>query len=139
MLSKSWIGMYGAVVVVVVGLAGCAPRYPYCDTDAQCRVVAPYLVCAQGRCTYCRDNSHCNRGSECRGGTCVAIAGWCETGSACPGGQLCIDNRCRPCEVDRECGQGNRCESGRCLSGPRECLANRDCAEGQVCEMGRCR
>jgi peptidoglycan-associated lipoprotein len=124
----------GFVLLGVMAMAaGCAPKYPSCETDKQCK---ENEFCVDRKCQQCRDNGDCREGYACSAGKCTAIPGYCTEKSQCPAGQECIANRCRPCASDTECPSGLRCVQGTCMKP--QCSTDDDCAQDQECQNGFC-
>lgn len=122
----------GLVVGLVAGIA-CAPDYPNCETDKECKKGE---FCVARRCQQCRDTRDCKEGFACTGGKCNAVVGFCKDRAQCPAGQECIANRCRPCEGDTECPSGLKCLSGQCAKP--QCTKDDECAQDQDCVNGAC-
>jgi peptidoglycan-associated lipoprotein len=120
---------------VLLALAGCGPSYPNCETDKDCKT-NPKEFCVARKCQQCRDSRDCPTGSQCNGGKCGAIAGYCTDRSQCAAGQECIANRCRPCEGDGECPAGLKCMQGSCRKPM--CTKDDDCPQNQECQNGAC-
>lgn len=63
----------------------------YCESDDDC---SGSQVCRENRCgPECLDDSDCDEGYECKGGTCEAEAE-CSTDADCPDGQECRNGQC---------------------------------------------
>lgn len=111
-----------AVTFAVVAACGGA-KYPNCDTDEDCNNDGHHGVCVNSKCVQCKDDTGCSKGQKCDSGACVAIQGYCDEKTTCPGGVPCQNNRCAPaakiepreCGDDKPCASGQRCENGHCV------------------------
>lgn len=101
-----------ALAAGLAGLAGCAPTYPKCNGDNDCKSHNEF--CVNGQCQQCRDAKDCKPGQACNQGRCEAAKTSCTEDGQCPAGQSCIDGQCRPCTSDSECGPDGKCSNGRC-------------------------
>jgi len=111
------------VICIFVGCSG--PKWPNCDNDDACNADGHKGVCLNGKCVDCRDDKACSTGQKCESGQCVAIVGYCDEKTVCPGGAPCTNHRCgdkvaevRECSDDKPCPQGTRCENGHCVRPP---------------------
>ncbi len=142
-LDKHWLFALVATVGFL-GVAGCGPEYPKCNTNEDCRQSdegqsQERLYCVDGRCQECRKDGDCDGpGQRCNDGVCEAIPGYCEGDADCSGSQVCRDNRCGPeCRSDDECSEGQVCEGGECVA-DQECTTDADCASNEACQDGEC-
>jgi len=100
--------------ILVSGLLlACAPEYPKCDDDADCR---DSEYCVNGICQQCRTDIDCDPGYRCSDGACEAIEGYCTTDDECPEMNVCQNNVCIEvqCVSDSDCGPGEVCRSNNC-------------------------
>jgi peptidoglycan-associated lipoprotein len=144
--SSNRTSLFLALALVVFAglfLGGCR-KYPNCKTDAHCerwddRDDTGRPFCVDNICRECRDDSACDEGYQCSGGSCSRIAGYCSENIPCPPPQVCRDNRCGPqCLSDSDCpGTFGYCQNGLCMEG--ECNGDSDCQEGFRCEGRMCR
>lgn len=124
-----------ALAAVAFVATSCAPKYPKCDSDAQCK--AKGEVCVQGACQECGRDDDCKSGFVCQENRCVPKPE-CVADADCGPGGKCRDNRCQAeCASAADCAAGLECKNGRCL-GPEACLGDADCAAGQRCQANRC-
>ncbi len=123
-----------ALMIVMLALAGCPPKYPNCKKDEHCKEGE---YCVNQLCQQCRASTDCPKGQQCNKGRCDPIPGYCEDNSQCGEGEACIDNRCGPCSADGQCGTGSRCSGGKCLQ-PGQCETDADCPENHECQNGSC-
>ena len=116
MRRNSWLSAL-MLVLSVLALSACKPKYPKCDNDKDCK---EREYCVNGQCQQCRDDKDCKAGEKCNQGRCEAQSSMsvrCSDDLQCPEGQSCIDGICKPCASDGECGPGGRCDKGRCARG----------------------
>lgn len=95
-----------------------------CDDDVQ--PCASGRACVDDRCITCEaacDDTHCDTGTTCDCGRCVATS--CETSSECPDRFGCLDGGCATCRVD---------DQGECLP----CVSDGDCGDGVCSDGGLC-
>lgn len=120
-------------------LLGCGPKYPNCEKDKDCEKGGKGEVCLKGKCVQCKDDNGCPKGQSCSAeGSCEPIAGFCESKTDCPQGEVCEDNRCSPgCEVSSDCPSGQKCQNQECVAADR-CESDADCVTGQQCVENRC-
>jgi peptidoglycan-associated lipoprotein len=132
-----------AVLALAVGVGGCKPNYPNCNSDSDCPGNAQGKEwCVNGQCQQCRPEpegkNDCGPGKQCKAGRCEAIPGYCAKNSDCPSG-VCEKNRCAACKDDTQCPGGGRCQAGRCEADSRKaCKTSDECAETEDCVNGRC-
>lgn len=94
--------------------------------------------CVQNTCMpqgYCRNSSHCPRGSDCDGGLCrpplpPVMRRRCRNVSQCPRGSQCIRGFCRRRPGGGTLGNGRLGDY---------CFSIRDCQTGLRCRDNRCR
>src|SRR5262252_337905 len=94
-------------------LARCAPSYPKCNNDDQCR--EHNEVCVQGQCVECATDNNCKQGFVCQAGKCTSE---CSSDTDCPGGK-CLHNQCvarGACSADEDCAAGQECQGGTCVT-----------------------
>lgn len=126
---------FGILTVAALGLAGCGPTYPKCDTDSHCADKGE--VCVEGQCQQCRDNSNCGADQVCQGGRCVAKAE-CARDGDCSDNKICRSGRCQiECQASADCGSGLKCMGNRCVD-ELACASTSDCGAGLSCVNGRC-
>lgn len=132
----AWLGGALPLLVALIAVGGCNPKYPACDKDEDCQRDGHNEFCVARKCQQCRATSDCSEGSECQAGKCAAIAGYCKAATDCPNGQSCIANRCKACSSDGECASGLKCMDGRC--GKPQCNKDDDCPQDRDCVKGVC-
>ncbi len=66
------VAVAAAVTVAAVLACEAHPRYPACESDAQCAVGGRHDYCVAGRCAYCRTAIDCGDRQMCRAGRCLA-------------------------------------------------------------------
>jgi peptidoglycan-associated lipoprotein len=129
---------WAVLVLSLVALAGCGPKYPNCDKDKDCDKKKKGEVCLKGKCVKCKDDAGCPKGQSCDGGSCEPIEGYCEAKTDCGPGELCKDNQCSPgCDVSSDCPKGQKCQDKQCLD-ENKCQTDADCVTGQSCVDNRC-
>ena len=123
-----------SAAVSAILFASCAPSYPKCNNDDQCK--EHNEVCVQGQCVECATDANCKQGFVCQANKCVPKPE-CTTNANCPAGQRCQAGKCTSeCSADADCPSG-KCLNGRCAA-KGACVANEDCASGQECQAGTC-
>ncbi len=130
-------GLCGAALAVAFTLVGCAPKYPKCDNDDQCKDKAE--VCIAGQCQECRDDTQCTP----KGANLTCVSGRCETKGECTSdpdcaskNMVCRSQKCVPeCSTNEDCPKGNKCENQKCVA---ECAVDVDCGPGRACVNGAC-
>jgi hypothetical protein len=111
--------------------AACAPEYPLCKNDAQCRIGE---VCVDGHCARCAADKDCLEGERCLDGACQKPLERCASAADCASGMVCLFELCSGCFEDAQCGPGRVCVEGRCA----ECGSGADCPPGARCVGGEC-
>jgi len=120
--------------VSAILLARCAPSYPKCNNDDQCK--DHNEVCVQGQCVECATDNNCKQGFVCQANKCVPKPE-CTTNANCPTGQRCQAGKCTSeCSSDTDC-PGGKCLHNQCVARG-ACAADEDCAAGQECQGGTC-
>ncbi len=105
----------GFTLALLLGLTGCPPTYPKCESDEHCKEKGE--VCVQGQCQECATSDQCKTGF------------------------VCETNKCVPkpeCTGDSACGDGKKCSKGKCVVDAQSCEADDDCPSGYGCTAGRC-
>lgn len=135
--------MAGFALSIFVG-SGCAPKYPECNSDEQCKDRGEY--CVNKICRPCADDSHCSANDACKfcgeSFSCERVAGCCQSDLDCPGGKCYTEGstlgQCGPkCRGNGDCPPGNICKNGQCVPDV-ECNSNADCPPGKSCINGVC-
>lgn len=133
-IRSSMMALVGLAALAALA-AGCGPKYPKCDKDAQCADKGE--VCVEGLCQQCRDDGQCAAGQQCKGGRCEAKPE-CASNADCSGNQICRSGKCQlECSADGDCGAGLKCANNRCVD-KNSCDSAADCAPGMACIGGRC-
>ncbi len=112
-----------------VAIACGGARYPNCDSDEDCNGEGHKGVCVNRLCTECRNDAGCGTGKACRGGACVAVAGYCDDSHGCEDGDCGKDHRCHKaskvastpaveCDDFHACQGKSHCENGHCVKPP---------------------
>lgn len=90
-----WIstGIFGAVVLLALAAAGCAPepKSVPCSNDGACRSMDERLnYCLSSRCVECVGAAGCQTGEVCDNGACVE----CANDQGCASGDRCVEGSC---------------------------------------------
>ncbi len=161
--NSSWALILVVGTLFAFALIGCRPNFPQCRTDDDCKAEGDttLLVCVNGQCQECREDSDCpQERPKCKESRCVECiedadcpedkpfckndqcAHECEIDSDCDSmgkeGMVCKEHKCQwECEKDEDCEEGMKCKDHHCL--PKcACQSNEDCPEGQVCRDCAC-
>jgi peptidoglycan-associated lipoprotein len=123
------------LVLGLLVIGGCGPKYPKCSKDSHCEEQGE--VCVDGMCQQCRDDSNCAAGQTCKGGRCEAKSE-CSSNADCKDNKVCKSGKCQTeCSADGDCGSGMKCSDNRCVD-QLSCNDNSDCKGGMSCISGRC-
>jgi len=125
--------LFAGLAVLGLGLGGCPPSYPKCESDKNCRANE---YCVNGQCQQCRSDGDCEPGQACRAGRCEAAAKKCADDTECPAGQSCLKGVCKACVSDGQCGDGGKCNAGRCA---RASSDGSDGSDGSDANAGPCK
>lgn len=130
---NSWF--VGVAALGVLVLNGCAPSYPKCDSDENCK--EHNEVCVQGQCRECATDANCKAGFVCTQNACVPKPE-CTDDAACGAGRKCDKGKCvaKGCAQDNDCGPNARCTNNVCVANT--CATNDDCRSGEICQSGAC-
>lgn len=135
MVRRSSSLLLSLLIAALWALVACGPKYPQCDSDANCAEQGE--VCVSGQCQQCRDDSNCEDGQQCNGGRCEAKPE-CSKNADCSGSLVCKSGQCtEECAEDGDCGAGLKCSNNRCVD-QLACAGDGDCAEGMTCVNARC-
>lgn len=125
--------LYLGVMMAVLAVSGCAPTYPKCGSDKDCK--EHNEVCVQGQCQECAGDANCKTGFICQAQKCVPKPE-CQNDSTCPSGLKCKAGKCAPeCAQDGDCGAG-KCRQNKCVTNA--CNTNADCTGDTECQQGTC-
>jgi len=117
--------------------AGCAPTYPKCSDDGDCKKDGHKGVCIDGTCQECGKDGDCQPGFLCQQNRCVPKPE-CQGDSDCAAPKVCRNARCvLECSQDADCAGGLSCKKNRCTP-KAECVADTDCGQNGKCLQGKC-
>jgi peptidoglycan-associated lipoprotein len=117
-MRRGSISLAVLAAVTAVSMVACAPSYPKCSSDENCKDHGE--VCVQGECRECVTDQNCKEGFVCQ------------------------QNKCMPkpeCTDDASCGPNRKCQAGKCSAATAArgtCTKNTDCDSGQECRDGVC-
>merc|ERR1711976_418182 len=130
----------------------CSCQVTDCVQDEYCGVEDAYnwafgtadaCHAKKGECGCCFDNSYCDQGLECHGGSCIVPATKnegqeCCADAQCSTGYCCGDQCLVPASVkmgDACCGD-DQCMTGKCDNGMCVCNTDSHCPLTQYCDKG---
>jgi hypothetical protein len=103
-----------------------------CSDDTTCE--AYDLLCGDGKCVQCLEDTDCRSAEVCTGGICKAPVD-CDSSSDCTGDQVCSQDlgACVDCVTSKDCNTGQACMDHSCHDRP-TCDFTSDCDRSLVCE-----
>lgn len=103
-----------------------------CTSDKACESYD--LVCGDGKCVQCLDDSDCKGSDVCSAGKC-APEQECSDSRDCSGSQVCDEKLqvCVDCVTSDDCKSGQACQSHQCHDRP-PCDYTSDCSDGLLCD-----
>jgi hypothetical protein len=126
-------GGFSAVVSCGGGGSSGLPGFgTACTSDTACESYD--LVCGDGKCVQCLDDSDCKGSDVCSAGKC-APEQECSDSRDCGGSQVCDEKLqvCVDCVTSDDCKSGQACQSHQCHDRP-PCDYTSDCSDGLLCD-----
>lgn len=149
-MSKAWLtrAVMVAAVLYGIGMLGCGPKYPNCETNEHCEEHGEF--CVDKLCRECGTNDNCvgKTGDKCKicsvNYTCVTEPGCCHNDLDCPGGKCWKSQgaevgKCGgECKTDEHCAQGFECIGEKCVAKKKAGCEPGSCGPGKKCQNGVC-
>lgn len=137
---------------------GCACIDRPCQSNMECG----NLICTEGKCSPCMNDSECLGNQVCAEGQCVEDSGCksdldcrsnercsnkniciprpeCLLDEDCKDDELCVGGKCTfapECKTDNECPRNFECVGDQCFE--KSCRGPKDCPSNQICDAGNC-